>query len=182
MGHRSYRPKVGGIVLPHTVDAQKKLVESATGPARSLVVLFLSTGMHPAVLATPSAFSCAWDANFVAWKRPKTLKPITMAWSAAMREGDALEDITHLKGLTRQYLHGLVSVAGNEAGIKDANPRALRHDYFCNRARLGHNPFDISHSSGTDLDTVYRFYTVGMNDAQKLSRADQDWLHWLMEG
>lgn len=182
MGHRSYRPRRGGVVLPHTVDAQRKLVESTTGPARSLVVMFLSTGMHPAVLADPSAFSCAWDADFISWKRPKTLKPITLAWSAAMREGDALEDITRLKGLTRQYLHGLVSSAGDEAGIKDANPRALRHDYFCNRARLGHNPFDIAHSSGTDLDTVYRFYTLGMNDGQKLQPEGAAWLKWLMEG
>lgn len=181
MGHRSYRPRGGNITLPHTVEAQRKLVESTTGRSRSLVVLFLSTGMHPAVLATPAAFSCAWDRDYVTWKRPKTLRPVTMAWSRAMKEGTALEDITALKGTTRQYLHSLVFTAGEEVHIRDANPRALRHDYFVNRARLGHNPFDIAHSSGTDLQTIYSFYTIGMNDGRRLADSELTWLKYLME-
>lgn len=181
MPRREYRT-TSSVKLPLSVPAQQKLVEAAEGRERAMVLAFISTGMHPSVLAEPREHGLAWNADTIGWKRPKTDTQVLMLLSRAMRESPVLTDLGRAKGLTRQRIHQLLTDLGDQVGIHGTNPLALRHVHFCNRARLGHNAFDIANTAGTDLRTVYRFYTVGLQDGQKLEGASMDWLKWLMEG
>lgn len=177
---KKYIPKYGARPkLPLSVDEQMRLVEASEGPTRTLLLLFLSTGMHPLCLAEPKRYGLAWDEDYVSWKRTKNFKQCTFRWSSAMK--DELSSLHKLKGKTRQWYFMLVKDFGRANGVPSLCPLQLRHNYFINRARLGHNAFDIAHSSGTDLDIVYHHYTTGMNESSTLSPRNIDFLRWLME-
>ena len=93
-----------------------------------------------------------------------------------MREDDALSELVKLRGLTPQRLWQIIEGLGQKVGIKGLCPLQLRHTHFVNRARLGHNPFDIAHGAATDLQTVYTYYTIGMGESKSLSKEDRAFL------
>jgi hypothetical protein len=98
-----------------------------------------------------------------------------------MKEGELRKDLKRLKNKSVGYLWLLVKDFGEEQGVKGLCPLQLRHTHYVNRARLGHNAFDISHGSGTSLNTIHQYYTVGMGQSKGLSEDDREFLAWLME-
>jgi hypothetical protein len=182
MTRKGYKPKNKRTKLPLTVADQRNLVDKAEGAMKALLFLFLSTGMHPKVLSEPKRYGLTWDQNFVSWSRTKNLKTCTFGWSKAMKTPGMLDELWALKGKTRQWYFILMKNLGKANGVPSLCPLQLRHNYFINRGRIGHNVMDISHSSGTGLDVIYNHYTVGMNDGKSLTDEDKKWLQWLMEG
>jgi len=177
---KGYHPKTSREKLPLSVEVQKKLIKKAEGKEKTLVVLMLSTGMHPRVLSKKN-LSLTWDKDYFSWKRPKTNKKLMGAWSKAMKEGDNLGHLGKLRGKTPQRLWQIIDELGEKCGSTGVCPLQLRHTHFVNRARLGHNAFDIAHGASTDLKTIYNFYTIGMGESKKLSQEDRQFLEWLME-
>lgn len=179
---KGYRPKTSREKFPLTVEAQRKLLEAADPRERSLIILMISTGMHPRVLALKS-YNLMWSSDYYSWNRPKkrTQNKVQGAWSRAMREGDTLGHLSKLRGRTPQRLWQIVKAVGDRCRIKGVCPNQLRHTHFVNRARLGHNAFDIAHGAATDLKTVYSYYTIGMGESKTLTQEDREWLGWLME-
>jgi len=178
---KNYRPQNARTMLPMSVEVQKHLIDKSEGETKALLELILSTGMHPKVLAEPKRYGLTWNDKYVSWRRTKTMKEISLPWSKAMREPGILEALFKLKGKTRVWYWMMIKELGRENGVTTLCPLQLRHNYFINRARLGHNAFDMAHGSATSLDIVYRHYTVGMNESKSLSDDDKHWLQWLME-
>lgn len=185
MPRKGYVAKTSRPKFPLTVDQEKKLVAVAkvkgSGTAETLLLIMLSTGMHPKVLADPK-YSFTYTNEYYAWKRPKTNREIRGGWSKAMRELDDLDGrLKKLKGCSRQYYHQVLKLLGQEGGIKGFCPLQARHTNLVNRARLGHNPFDIAMSTSTDLQTIYQYYMIGAGESKALGEADKTWLQWLVE-
>lgn len=181
MPKRGYRPKYSRAKLPLTVEAQRKLLGKAEGEVRALFLLMLSTGMHPKVLSQTKKYGLTWDNTYYAWKRTKTMKPVQGAWSKAMRDGNTLQDLWEMKGHSRQWYHRVLRELGKEAGVAGLCPLQLRHTFFVNRARLGHNAYDIAHGAATGMEVIYNYYTIGMGEAKALKPEDREWLQWLIE-
>lgn len=185
MPRKGYVAKTSRPKLPLTVEQQRRLVKVAqskgSGQPETLLILMLSTGMHPKVLVD-ERYGFTWTKDYYTWKRPKTYKPITGSWSRAMMEMDNLDGrLKKLRGSTRQYYHQVLKYLGVEAGLVGFCPLQARHTNFVNRARLGHNAFDISMSCSTDMKTIYDYYMIGAGECRALSQADKEWLQWLVE-
>jgi len=133
-----------------TVEQQRKLIEQAEGKDRALLILMLSTGMHPKVLSRKD-YGFTWTPDYYSWKRPKTRRTVTGVWSRAVRQ----EKVTNWL-VPRKLLYKDVSTYRKRLGalMPGLCPLQLRHTYFVNRARLGHNAFDIAHGAATSLRTV----------------------------
>jgi len=186
MPRKGYTPQTSRPKFPLTVVQQKQLLEvvrkKGAETQETLLLLMLSTGMHPKVLAKPEKYHLEWNENYLTWHRPKTHKTITTAWSKAMKSLKNLDErMDRLVGSTRQYYHQMLSYLGREAGVKGFCPLQARHTNFVNRARLGHNAFDIAQGAATDLTTVYDYYTIGMGESKNLTKEEREWLQWLME-
>lgn len=177
---KGYHPKTSREKLPLSVESQKKMIGKAEGKEKTLVILMLSTGMHPRVLSQKS-YNLTWDKDYYSWNRPKTLKKLRGSWSKAMKEGDNLGHLNKLRGRTPQRLWQIIDELGGKCGLTGVCPLQCRHTHFVNRARLGHNAFDIAHGASTDLNTIYDYYTIGMGESKKLSDEDRRFLEWLME-
>jgi len=175
-----YRPKKPREKFPLSVEQQRKMIEKAGTREKALIVFLLSTGAHPSVL-TEKAYNFDWTEQYFSWNRPKTLEKVRGSWSRAMREDDLYKELRKLRSKTPGYLWELVRDIGNGVEVKGVCPVQCRHTYFSNRARLGHNAFDIAHGAATSLDTIYDYYTIGMGEAKKLSDDDKRFLEWLME-
>lgn len=163
-----------------TVEQQRLLVEGKGFPT-ALCRLLLSTGMHPSVLTQYDVCRLTFDSDQYSYQRPKTRRKIIGLWSRAMREPGMLEEIVRNVGCSRVWYYQVVARRIATKCMTRGSPLTLRHTYFVNRARLGHNVLDIAHSAGTSMDTIYRYYTVGMGDAKRLSEDDLEFLRWLME-
>jgi integrase len=177
---KGYHPKTSREKFPLSVEEQQKLVKKAEGKEKSLLVLMLSTGMHPRVLSQKK-FNLTWTEDYFSWNRPKTNKKLRGSWSKAMKEGDNLGHLGKLRGKTPQRLWQIIDELGEKCKISGVCPLQLRHTYFVNLARLGHDAFTIAHGAATDLKTIYDYYTMGMSQMKALSEEDREWLKWLME-
>ncbi len=177
---KGYRPKRSNEKYPLSIDEQRRLIDNAVPRLRTLVVFMLSTGAHPSVL-TDRGYSLDWTKDYYSWNRPKTFKKVRGSWSRAMREQD-LKELRKIRSKTGGYYWELIKDLGDSVGLKGLCPLQLRHTHFVNRARLGHNPFDIAHGASTSLETVYDYYTLGMGESKRLSDDDRHFLEWLMEG
>ena len=168
--------------LPLSVPDQMKLIEKAPSEKhRVLLLFFLSKGIHPICMAEPRTYELTWDKNYVSWKRSKTTRLISTSWSRILKEGENLQILRKTQGLTKQRLWQLVKEAGKAAGITGLCPLRLRYTYFCNRGRLGHHPYDVSATSGTAMDTIYNYYTIGKQEMEILSNEEKLFLKNLME-
>lgn len=156
------------------------------GPVSDLSValsrLALSTGIHPCVLAQPQVYRLSFSAQYIDWCRPKTFKRVTLPWSKAMQEPGVFESLTPKVHRTSTYYAEVVSRAAEHAGIKGRTAfLRLRHSHMVNLARLGYDPFLITHRTGTSLGSIGRHYTVGMAEAKRLTGEEKDYLEWLIE-
>ena len=178
MPKKGYVPKTSRKKLSLSVEKQRELISKAEGKRKLLLLLMLSTGMHPRVLSNDKC-NLTWDKSQYAYNRPKTKREVMGAWSVALKE----ENLDQLKALrrTRQSLWQMVKEEGEKVGISGLCPVQLRHTYFVNRARLKHDAFSIAESAGTDLHTVYKYYTIGISESKALSDSDIEFLAWLME-
>jgi len=168
--------------LPLTVKEQMKLLEIATSLTeyhKTLITFFLSKGIHPSCLYHPRKYELTWDKNYISWRRTKTGRLITSSWSKLMRGETA--NLRKLLGKSVQRYWQYVKEAGNMAGITGLCPLRLRYTYFTNRGRLGHHPYDVSASSGTSMDTIYNYYTVGKEEMEKLTNEERKFLKELIE-
>ncbi len=151
-------------------------------PGQALVMCILSTGMHPSVLSRPDDFALDITPDYYSYMRPKTLKPVSHPWSRLMASTDGWLTIKDLLGSHRSWYHAECARIGSEAGIPfKVGPNMLRHEMFSNLARIGYDPFTISHRAGTSLDTIGRYYTVGMADAKRLTPTELAFLQELMD-
>lgn len=182
MPRETYHPRTSRTKLPLSVADQRMLVDKADGHTKTLLLLFLSTGMHPLCLSKTKRYGLSWDQLYISWVRTKNKKKCMFAWSNAMKTPGVLDSLWSLKNKSRQWYFILIKELGKENGIPGLCPLQLRHNYFINRGRLGHNIYDISHSSGTSMDTVYNHYTIGLNEGKAISDEDRGFLRWLMEG
>jgi hypothetical protein len=178
---KGYRPKTKRRKYPLTVNEQKKLIDNADKPTKALLVFMLSTGAHPIILTDKTYFLDLQHERNYSWNRPKTDKPVQGVWSKAMLEGSLFKELRRFARKKKGTPWYLVSKLGAELGFKGLCPLQLRHTHFVNRARLGHNAFDIAHGAGTDLATIYTYYTVGMGESRSLTEDEREWLKWLME-
>ena len=186
---KGYRPKTSRTQLPLTVGEQRKLFEGVKEKdrirERALLAFFLSTGAHPMVLANVKC-GFTWSQDYYEWHRPKTHKVITSSWSRAMRESGILQyfDVNRKRGTLLEKdvstYRKLLERIGQRVGIK-LNCLKCRHTSFVNEARLQHNAFDIAMKANTNLQTVYRYYMIGMGESKALSPDDKEFLQWLME-
>ena len=90
---KGYRPKKSRVLFPLTVKEQRKLLavdEDTNMRVRALILLSLSTGMHPKVLSMPDAYGLVWTKEYFSWNRTKSRRQVQGAWSKAMREKDTL--------------------------------------------------------------------------------------------
>jgi len=177
---KGYRPKKTNEKYPLSVEEQRRLIEKADPREKALILFVISTGAHPSVL-TDRQYKLDWNDKYYSWNRPKTHRKIRGAWSRAMREDSLFKELRKLRSKTPGYCWELINSIGKSIGIKGICPLQLRHTYFVNRARLGHNPFDISHGAGTSLQTVHDYYTIGMGESKAIPKQDRDYLSWLME-
>ena len=177
---KGYRPKRAREKFPLSIDEQRRLIEKAEPREKALIIFMISTGAHPVVL-TDRKYKLDWTEKYYSWNRPKSHRKIRGAWSRAMCEGDLLKELRKVRSKTPGYYWALISLIGLDIGIKGVCPLQLRHTYFVNRARLGHNPFDISHGAGTSLETVHDYYTIGMGESKAMPDEDREYLSWLME-
>jgi len=180
MPRKGYRAKSGRTKFPLDVQAQRKLIKKAEGKEKTLLILMLSTGIHPKVLAH-KRYGLEWDKRYYRWLRVKTMNEVMGAWSKAMRENGVLSGLVKLRGLTPQRLWQIVEGLGQKVKIKGLCPLQLRHTSFVNRARLKHDVFSISQGAGTDLTTVANYYMIGLNESKSMSKEDRTFLRWLME-
>jgi len=147
-----------------------------------ICTVILSTGMHPAVLSHPRRYSLTASEDYYSYKRPKTFRPVHGAWSETVRALEPVKALPPNLGRSVQMYGRYVSDLAHASGIAWwVGPRCLRHTYFVNRARLNHNPYDISHSSATSMDVIYSYYTVGMGESKRLPKEQISWLRKLME-
>jgi len=170
------RPK-----LPLSVNQQRDLLKGDLDFPKALIRMILSTGMHPCVFERPDQYGITWNDKYYTWVRPKNNKAIQGNWSKAMQEPGILDILKTKMKRSREWYFMIVRDRGKEVGIKGLCPLQLRHAYFVNRARLGHNAFDISHGAGTGMDVIYKHYTIGMGESKSLSQEDRGFLEWLME-
>ncbi len=177
---KGYHPKTSREKFPLSVADQQKLVKKAEDKEKSLLILMLSTGMHPRVLSNKNC-KLDWTEEYFSWNRPKTHNKLRGSWSKAMKEGDNLGHLGKLRGKTPQRYWQIIDDLGEECGITGLCPLQLRHTYFVNLARLGHDAFSIAHGAATDLKTIFDYYTMGMNQMAKLTDEEREWLKWLME-
>ena len=168
--------------LPLSVEDQMKMISKAPSEAhRVLLLLFLSKGIHPICLAKPRDYGLVWDDKYVSWERSKTNKVVTTSWSKTMKEGSNLVLLRKISGMTKQRYWQMVKESGRIVGIPNLCPLRLRYTYFCNRGRLMHHPYDVSASSGTSMDTIYNYYTIGKEENEKLSDEERMFLKELIE-
>jgi integrase len=169
-------------LLPLTVGDQRRIVDKATDREKPLILLMLSTGIHPAVLSKPK-YEFSYDDNYYQWKRTKKTKNniVRGAWSSRMRDKAILSSLEGLRGLTVRGYYFLIANAGKRAKITPLGPLRLRHTHFVNGARLGHDAFSISSTAATDLTTIQQYYTIGISEMASLSDSDRTWLKELME-
>lgn len=168
--------------MPLTVADQRRIIDKATDREKALIILMLSTGVHPAVLSNPK-YDFSYDDNYYQWKRTKKTKNniVRGVWSQRMRDKAILSALESLRGLTVRGYYFLVRSAGNRAKITPLGPLRLRHTHFVNGARLGHDAFSISATAATDLTTIQQYYTIGIQEMSSLSDSDRSWLKELME-
>lgn len=178
---KGYRPKTTRPKYPLSVDEQRKLIESSEGPVKAMIVFMLSTGAHPSVLSDKKYNLDFKDDSYYSWNRPKSHKRVMSQWSKAMTEKALYKELRKIKGKSPGYYWLLISKLGEELKIPGVCPLQLRHTHYVNRARLGHNMLDISHGSGTSINTIAQYYTIGMGQSKTLSEDDRAWLSWLME-
>ena len=180
MPRKEYRPKTTRKKLPLTIEEQRNLLMKASEKEKALLVLMLSTGMHPKVLSDRS-YGLTFNDNYYEWNRPKTYKVVRGGWSKAVKEGNIIATIKKMEGCGRQWYWELLKTAGLRIKLKGLCPNQLRHTYFVNLARLQYNPYDIAAKSATNFKTAYEFYMTGMGEGKGLSDTDKDFLKWLME-
>jgi hypothetical protein len=119
---------------------------------------------------------------YLDYSRPKTLKRVTIPWSAALREPGVLPVLAKAVGRTPEYYAEVVSQRAREVGIADRTAfLRLRHTHIVNLARLGFEPYYISHRTGTSFSSIGRHYTVGMAEAKRLTEEEKGYLTWLIE-
>jgi hypothetical protein len=157
-------------------------VDDFTNPRiRALLILSLSTGLHPKVLARPEHHGLTWTNEYYSWNRPKTKRQVQGAWSKAMREGQNLN-------LMKKWLNRDVSTY-RKALDGYCEPRRVakmnmlrgRHTSFCNQARMGRDPMSIASSTGTSLNVILQYYTIGIHEGPTLSEDDRKFLRWLID-
>lgn len=167
-----------------TVENQRALLDASCSISLGNLLsrLILSTGIHPAVLSKPNRFSLQFDDTYYSYKRPKSLHPVSGAWSTAMRENDILLSLRGYLGRSTRYYQSWLEVQGKRANAAQRlGPLQLRHTYFVNKARLGTDAFTIAHASGTSIRTIMRHYTVGMAESKRLTDDERRFLEWLMD-
>jgi integrase len=169
-------------LAPLTVEQQRKLILSATDRQRPLIILLLSTGMHPVVLSKKK-YEFSFTEDYYQWKRPKKLRNniVRGTWSRMMRGKGILEAVESLRGLTTQGYWYLVNDAGNKAGISPVGPLRLRHSNLTNHARLNHDRYTTAAMAATSVDTIEQYYTIGINELGILTEQEKEWLKELME-
>ena len=183
---QTYKPAKSREKLALTVGQQRQLVDMAEGKTKALLVLMLSTGMHPAILSDKNSkgrrgtYQLQWSDDYYMFLRTKTLKKIRGAWSPAMKEPLMLENLYRCRRRTPQRYWQMLNELGKECKISGLCPLQLRHTYFVNRARLGVNAWNISQGAKTSIDTINDFYMLGSNEMKQLSDEDTTWLKWLM--
>jgi hypothetical protein len=169
-----------------TLDEQMALVDPPNyDPGRlsvALCRLALSTGIHPVVWSRPNEYALRLSSQYLDYSRPKTLKKITVPWSCAMKDPWVLPVLAKVVGRTPEYYAEIVSQRAHEVGITDRTAfLRLRHSHIVDLARLGYDPFTISHRTGTSLSSIGRHYTVGMAEAKRLTEEEKGYLTWLIE-
>lgn len=168
-----------------TVAEQRLLLngdlEGQDGLGRCLMRLSLSTGIHPIVWSRPQDYQVTITPEYYGWSRAKNKKPILNAWSPAMLDDGVRHRVYMVQGKSPQWLGQCAYEAEKAAGLPYREPfRIGRRTFFVNLARLGLDPWTISQSSGTSLDTIGRFYMLGAKERKRLGQVDLDWLEWLM--
>lgn len=171
---------------PISVEQQVKLLEglnTADPDLRQVVTLFfLSTGSHPAVLADPIRHDFKITPDYYSYCRPKSFTPITFRWSRMITQHTLWKVLRDNLGATIQYYGQLTADLGKEAEVPyRVGPNRLRHEMFCNLARLGYDPFTIKHRTGTSLNTIGRYYTVGLAESKILTPEEKAWLREVMD-
>jgi hypothetical protein len=148
-----------------------------------LARLSLSTGIHPCVLSHPERFQLSIDDKYLAYTRPKNDRPVVCVLSNAMKADDATTILRLKLGRSIQWYGRVLAETAAYAGIQGRTAFArCRRNYFMNRARLGVDPITIARASGTNLDTIFTYYTIAIEDAKQLTEEDRGSLRWLMEG
>jgi len=168
--------------LPLTVEEQRTLIRESNDTERALVLLILSTGMHPAVLSKEK-YNFTFTNDYYQWIRTKKKKNniVRGSWSKMMREKGILEAVEELRGKSRQWYWIILSGLGYRVKIGSLGPLRLRHTNFVNSARIGRDAFTISAMAATDLPTIQQYYTIGIQEMGILSDSDKAWLKELME-
>ena len=183
-------------LLPLSVPDQVALLtgletapdDGELGQGRAISALILSTGMHPCVLADPTKYLFTQDKHYFSYKRAKNKKPIMGSWSHMLSDrGSDDESLAEWvmgqksRKSTRWYNH-VIALAGESAGIIGRlGPLRLRHTHFVDLARLGYDPYTIAHRTGTHPDTIFSYYTIGMNESKRLTDHERTLLDWIME-
>jgi integrase len=178
---KGYKPKKKRIKYPLTVEEQRKLIDGAERPIKALIVFILSTGAHPSVLTDAKHNLDLTSDRHYSWNRPKTGKAVGGSWSAAMLKGGLHKELKKLSKRKVNTLWYFLADYGGQVEIKGLCPLQLRHTHFANMARLGYDPFTISHRSGTSISTIQMHYTIGLGEMKKLTDTDRKYLEWLME-
>ncbi len=180
---QGYKPKNPRKKYPLTVEQQRKLIDKAEGKVKAILVFFISTGAHPSVLSRKEYSLDLDDETYYSWNRPKTNAEVAQTYPKALQDKELRKALsskrTRGKDPTRYWQ--IIRKLGEEVGIKGLCPLQLRHTHFANRARLGHDVFSIAHGSGTSLNTIGKYYTIGLGESKKLSEEDRRFLEWLME-
>lgn len=178
---KSYKPSGSREKSPLTVEQQRQLVAKAEGKTKALLILILSTGMHPKILSK-NAYKLEWGPNYYTFLRTKTFKRLHGSWSPAMKErhGILIEGVYRIKNRTPQRYWQLLKELGRECKISGLCPLQCRKTYFVNRARQGVNAYDIAQAAQTSMSTIYHHYMKGSTERKRLSEDDKEWLDWLM--
>jgi hypothetical protein len=186
---KGYRPKKSRVQFPLTVKQQRTILEPQIGDdgvdytdhrIRALMILSLSTGMHPKILSEPDRYGLTWTNDYFSWNRVKSRRQVQGAWSKAMREGQNLGYVKKLLGKDVSTYRKAIGGYCEPMKVK-MNMLTGRHTNFCNRARLGQDPFSIAHATGTSLKVIMQYYTIGVGEMGTLAEDDRAFLKWLCE-
>jgi len=80
MPRKGYRARSRRTKFPLEIPVQRKLVKKAEGKEKTLLIVMLSTGIHPKVLAQRK-YGLEWDKRYYRWNRVKTMNEVMGAWS-----------------------------------------------------------------------------------------------------
>lgn len=108
-------------------ETRKLIAAAAPGHVRRVIIMFVETGMHPAVMARPVEYGVqivrgrvlVWtrtkNGNLCQWEIPHQLRNVVKDW------------MDHDLGYSTRAYHKLVAKVAREAGLDHISPLTLRH-------------------------------------------------------